>query len=141
MMPFPRSAFDLTNGLVYFARMCDKIRLHAAGELPAEYHQNLGSAFDGRMCGYLNVAYPSLRDQVLTGLNDEEALEWCYSHGRRLNDLDLLIWNGFATKRGWHDTDGGSEFLEKSKAASGFSDRADILTLFDYYDVDEKRKA
>lgn len=139
-MPFPRSAFDLTSGLVYFARMCDKIRLHAADELPADYHNNLGTAFDGRMCAYLNVDYPGLRDQVLAGLSDEETLEWCYTHGRRLNDLDLLIWNGFATKRGWRDTDGGSEFLEKSKVASGFADRADIQTLFDYYDFDEKRK-
>ena len=31
---FPRSAYDRVGGLVYFARMLDKIRLFAAGKLP-----------------------------------------------------------------------------------------------------------
>lgn len=139
-MPLPRSAFDKTNGLIYFARMCDKIRLHAAGELPADYHEQLGSGFDGRMCGYLQVDYAKLRDHVLAGASDEEALTWCQTQGRKLTDLDIVIWNGFAKKRGWRDDDGGSEALEKYKTASGLSHRDDLMTFFDYYEVDEKRR-
>jgi gluconokinase len=137
---FPRSAYDQTNGLCYFPRMCHKVRLHAAGELPEDYHNNLGKGFDDRMCRYLNVTYPDLRDRVLAGGTDEEILEWCYTQGLRLNEMHLHVWNTFARKRGWRDDDGGSEFLAKFKASSGLSDRDDIQTVFDYYDVDEKRK-
>ena len=137
---YPRSAYDLTSGLCYFARMCDKMRLHAAGKLPEDYHNNLGKGFDDRMARYLNVDYAKLRDRVLEGGTDEEILEWCYTNGLRLNDMHLQVWNTFARKRGWRDDDGGTEFLAKFKASSNLSDRDDIQTMFDYYDVDEKRK-
>lgn len=140
-MTFPRSAYDQTLGLSYFPRMCDKMRLHAKGELPEDYHNNLGKGFDDRMCRYLGVTYDELRDRVLDGGTDEEILEWCYANGLRLNDMHLQVWNTFARKRGWRDDDGGTEFLAKFKASSGLSNRDDIQTMFDYYDVDEKRKA
>src|SRR5438309_489448 len=48
MRNFPiRSPSAKVDGLVYFGRMLDKIRLHAKGELPAEYQPNLGKGFDG----------------------------------------------------------------------------------------------
>jgi len=44
-------------------------------------------------------------------------------------------------KRGWRDEDDGStQELESYKAASGLADRADLVTFFDYYEVDEGRK-
>lgn len=140
MSTFPRSAYDLTGGLLYFARMCDKIRLNAADNLAAEYHKNVGKGFDGRMCQYLHVDYEKLRERVLAGGTDEEALNWCYENGRKFNDMDIIVWNGFARKRGWHDDDGGTQFLAESKAASGLKDRDEIETMFDFYDVDEQRK-
>lgn len=139
MQRFPRSAYDLTNGLVYFARMCDKIRLRAAGELPEAYHAFLGAGFDGRICGYLRVDYAALREKVLSGASDEEALVWCQETGRRLEEIDVLVWNGFACKRGWRDPEGATELLEQHKAASGLGDRADIVTYYDFYEVDEGR--
>jgi hypothetical protein len=52
----PRSTFDLTGGIVYFARMIDKIRLHAAGKVRPDFHANLGDGFDGRRTGAANEA-------------------------------------------------------------------------------------
>ena len=44
-------------------------------------------------------------------------------------------------KRGWHDeADGTTQELEHYKAQSGLSARTDLLTLFDYYEVDEGRR-
>ena len=37
-----RSPSEKVGGLFYFRRMLDKIRLHAKGELPSDYHANLG---------------------------------------------------------------------------------------------------
>jgi gluconokinase len=134
----PKSGREMTDGMVYFARMLDKIRLHARGELRPDYHANLGHGADGWCVGFLRVPYPELTRRVLEGGTDEEILQWCYEHGRRLDDNDLYIWNMFATKLGWNDR--ATPRLEKYKAESGLAGRTDILTIFDYFDVDEGRK-
>ena len=43
---YPKSPNEKTqNGMVYFPRMLDKIRLHASGELHEDYHKNLAREF------------------------------------------------------------------------------------------------
>ena len=43
-------------------------------------------------------------------------------------------------KRGWRDEgDGSTQELESYKARSGLAHRTDLVTYFDYYEVDEKR--
>src|ERR1017187_10134952 len=141
MKTYPRSAYDKVGGIVYSARMLDKIRLHATHKLPADYHQNLSIGFDGRCCRFLRVDYSALRERVLQGGADEEILEWCFATGRRPSEEEILVWNSFMRKRGWRDEeDGTTEELARYKAQSGPSHRKDILTLFDYYEVDERRK-
>ena len=137
----PRSAFDRLGGIVYLARMIDKIRLHAAGRLRADYHANLGGGFDGRCCRFLGVEYPALCERVRAGGSDEEILAWCLERGARPDAERILVWNKFMLKRGWRDEDDGSTpELEAYKAASGLAHRADLLTYFDYYEVDEGRQ-
>ena len=137
----PRSGYDRTGGIVYFARMLDKIRLHSAGRLRNDFHANLGSGFDGRCCRFLGITYPALCKRVLEGGTDEEVLAWCFERGARPNEEQILVWNKFMLKRGWRDEDDGStQELEDYKASSGLAHRTDILTFFDYYDVDEGRK-
>ena len=137
----PRSAYDLTGGLVYFPRMLDKIRLHAAGRLRADFHANLGAGFDGRCCRLLGVEYAALCERTVAGGTDEELFEWCQQRGKQLSDEQVLVWNKFMVKRGWRDEDDGStRELEEYKAASGLSHRADLVTFFDYYEVDEGRR-
>jgi len=137
----PRSAYDRTGGIVYFARMLHKIRLLATGTLRADFHANLGSGFDGRCCRFLGIEYPALRDRVLAGGTDDDILAWCFSQGKRPTDEQVLVWNKFMLKRGWRDDDdGSSQELERYKASSGLADREDILTFFDYYEVDEGRR-
>lgn len=138
----PRSAYDEVSGLVYFARMLDKVRLHAAGKLSSDYHANLGQGFDGRCCRFLRVEYAALRERVLEGGTDEDILDWCFRQGRRPNDEEIFVWNSFLRKRGWRDeADGTTEELERYKAQSGLAHRQDIVTFFDYYEVDEGRRS
>ena len=63
----PRSPHDIVGGLVYFPRMLDKIRLHARGDLPEAYRNNLGREFDGHCLAFLHVKYADLRERVLAG--------------------------------------------------------------------------
>ena len=139
IMKYPRSGYDKVGGIYYFARMLDKIRMHAKGELPADYHANLGKGMDGRCAGYLHVDYAALAERVKAGASDEEAFAWCQSNGRKLSEIEILIWNGFTSKRGWKDE--ASPMLQEVKERSGFGARKDIETFFEYFEVDEKRKA
>jgi gluconokinase len=102
MSTCPKSPKEMMNGMMYFPRMLDKIRLHARAGLGPDYHANLGGAraVDGACCNFLRVNYVDLRERVLQGRTDEEILEWCFEKGRRLNEGDLVIWNGFSSKLG-----------------------------------------
>ena len=133
----PVSAFIKVGGLYFLARSLDKIRLHARGELHEEHHEFIGKGFDGRLCRFMRIEYESLKKRVLEGGTDEEIFAWCQQNGRGLDDLDVLVWNGFAAKRGWRDE--ATPALEQNKAGSGLAHRTDLLTFFDYYEVDEGR--
>ncbi|MEI9895533.1 MAG: DUF5069 domain-containing protein [Chthoniobacter sp.] len=133
-----KGCYEKTGGLFYFARMCSKIRLHAAGQLPTEYWAMLGQGFDGRTCRYLEVTYKNVKAQVLAGGTDEEVLEWCQSNGRRLTDEQVLIYNSFMSKRGWHD-DETANFIPEMIKYYGFKDDGTMLTDFDLIEMDEGR--
>lgn len=124
--------------LVYFGRMLDKIRLHAAGKLPrADYEANLGKGFDGRCCNFLRVNYEELKARVLAGgSSDEQLLAWCHEKGGARTDEECEVWNGFMMKRGWRDA--GAEVLAKRIKESQL-EHAPVMTMFDYLDFDEGR--
>ena len=133
-----KGCYEKTLGIFYFARMCSKIRLHAEQKLPEEYFDMLGSGFDGRTCRYLNVTYAQVKQEVLSGSNDEEVLEWCFTHGRRLTDEEILIYNSFMSKRGWRD-DETDEFIPEMIKQYGFKEDGSILTDFELIEMDEGR--
>ena len=66
MAAYPKSPNDAVGGMIYFARMLDKIRLHARGELPPEYHQNMGAqrSADGVCLNFLRINYDELKKRV-----------------------------------------------------------------------------
>jgi hypothetical protein len=136
-MNYPRSAYEQIGGLYYFARMLDKIRLHEAGKLPSGYVPFLEKGNNQRISAYLHIDYQKLVERVKAGGSDEEILEWAYENGRRLNEVEIMIWNQFARKRGWNDE--ATETLAQFKQESGLSDRDEIQTMFDYYDAEEGR--
>jgi len=137
-IPGIKGCWEKTGGLFYFARMCSKIRLQAAGTLPPDYFDYLGTGFDGRTCRYLWVKYEDVKAQVLAGKSDAEVLEWCFQNGRRLNDEEILIYNSFMSKRGWHD-DESDEFIPGLIKKYGFKDDGSVLTDFDVIEMDEGR--
>jgi len=128
-----------TKGLIYFARMLNKIRLKARGELPPDYFTGVDenpTMFDARCTRFLGVNYDDLVERTLKGGPDEEILEWCFEHGRRPNEEDILMFNAFLTKRGWRDS--FTEALEQMKRGRGFQNRTDIQTFFDFHKADEE---
>src|SRR6202165_6281618 len=140
-MKYPKSPKEMTKGMMLFPRMLDKIRMHARGELHEDYHKNLGAskAADGVCCNFLRVHYRDLRERVLQGGTDEGILEWCFENGRRPNEGDLLVWNEFMRKFGWNDF--ASPTLEVQKQKLGLTNRQDIVTMGDLFDVEEGRRS
>jgi Domain of unknown function (DUF5069) len=136
-VPGLRSNYDKTGPLVYFGRMLDKIRLQAAGQLPADYHANLGKGFDLRCCTFLRVAYADLKNRTLAGGTDEDILAWAFAQGggARSND-ECAWWNAFMQKRGWRDE--ASAVLQQRIREFGLEGKP-IETFFDLNEFDEGR--
>jgi hypothetical protein len=133
----PCSPAEAVNGLLYFPRMLNKIRLAAAGRLRGDLHENLGKGMDGWLCEFLRVDYAALKDRVLAGGSDEEILDWCESQSRPLSETDKLIWRDYTLKLGWNDR--LTPLLERRKRESGLRDRVEIVTMAHYIDADEGR--
>lgn len=141
IIPGLRSPFDQINGLVYFGRMLDKIRLAAAGKLPPDWEAARGlkhhTSFDARCCRFLKIDYAALEKETLRGdKTDAELLEWAYQHGRRPGEEEVEIWNAFMTKRGWRDA--GTQRLNERLAEIGLAAGA-VQTMFEFVDLDEGR--
>jgi len=135
-----KSPYEKVHGLVWFARMTQKIRLHARGELPPDYLEYLGRGFDGRCLRFLRIPYDKLCQRVLEGGSDEEVLTWVFETGHQPSPDEVLVWNEYMIKRGWRDTDAPPTQLQEYKEKYGLGHRSDILTFFDFYEVDEGRK-
>jgi hypothetical protein len=84
-----RSPSEKVGGLFYFGRMLDKIRLHARGELPADYDENLGNGFDEECVTFLRINYDQIVERAKQGGSDEEILQWCFKAGRQPSEDDI----------------------------------------------------
>jgi uncharacterized protein DUF5069 len=147
-LPYPtiirglRSPADQINGLVYFGRMLDKIRLAAKGQLPEGWQAARGPAmknsFDARCCSFLRIDYAAIEKETLKGgKTDEELLAWAFTSGRKPSDEEIEIWNAFMTKRGWRDA--GSQRLNERLAEIGLPPGT-VETMFEFIDLDEGRR-
>lgn len=139
-MKTPCSDYVSTKGVIFFARLLDKLRLKDQGLLPADYNV-AGSAnqdcFDARFCRFFDLDPQQLISRVRTGASDEDILEWCFERFGRPDLEKIQFWNSFVIKHGWRDE--SAKELEEVKKVNGLADRADIQTWVDYHDVDEGR--
>jgi len=133
----PRSARDELDGIVYFPRLCDKVRKHYAGTLHPEFHTNLGLGMDLWTCQFLGVDYNDLKAQIIAGATDEDALVWARKNGITRPDYEKAWFLAYIKTRGFRDD--LSKRLAERKKEDPRTDREDILTFMDYIEVDEGR--
>lgn len=135
-----KSAYERIGEIVWIPRMLEKIRLNARQELPEEFLPYLGKGFDGRCVAFLGIDYDELVTRTLKGGSDEEIFAWISSQGNQPSPDEILVWNDFMSKRGWRDSDDpDGEGFVAYRRKYGLGHRTDILTYFDFYDVDEGR--
>jgi hypothetical protein len=142
IIPGLRGPSDRVGGLVYFGRMLDKIRLAAQGKLPEDWAKLRGivsaNTFDARCCRFLKIDYAELEARVLKGGTDDEILNWAFQTGRKPNEDELEMWNGFLSKRGWRDD--ATERLHFRLTELGLP-VGTVETMFEFMDLDEGRLA
>lgn len=139
-MKTPCSDYVKTSGVIFFARMLEKIRLQNAGELPPDYNfvgNGVADSFDARFCRFFEVDETELTQRTLAGGTNEEILAWVFGKFGRPNEEKIRAWNSYLAKRGWSDE--SSAELEQVKSAHGFGGRTDIKTWIDFHDADEGR--
>ena len=77
-MPPIRSPFEKLTGCYHLARFTNKIRLHLAGELPADYQLPLfhPRGVDGFFMSHFGLSQEELVAAVKSSTNDAELVAW-----------------------------------------------------------------
>ena len=124
-------------GWVHLPRFIDKIRLHLAGKLHADYQENFTKGFDGTWLKAAGVTAEQMIEVVKNSITDGQVADWVATHVKK-SAADKAAYAEFVLKRG---TEGGeiTERLAMRKKAAGLEHRDDIRTFVDYIDADEKR--
>jgi hypothetical protein len=134
---YPRSPRETMAGWAYLPRFIDKIRLHLAGNLHADYQENFTKGFDGAWLKAAGVTAEQMIEVVRHSVTDGQVADWVAKNVRK-SAAEKATFNEFVLKRG---TEGGeiTERLAMRKKQAGLEKRDDIQTFVDYIDADEKR--
>ena len=124
-------------GWVYLPRFVDKIRLHLAGKLHADYQPNFTKGFDGAWLQAAGVTAEQMIEVVKNSVTDGQVADWVRTLVKK-TEAEKAAFNKYVLNRG---TEGGeiTERLNMRKKESGLTHRDDIKTFVDYIDADEKR--
>jgi hypothetical protein len=126
------------DGWVYLPRYIDKIRLHLAGKLHPEYHENFGKNSDALWLKAAGVSHEQMIEVVRGTLTDGEVCDWVRTHIKKTpaeKEMHRRMIVHFPTPGNAEE----EAFFEKRKAAYGLGHRADIKTRADMLDADEGR--
>lgn len=135
-----RSPRATLGGYVILPRLIDKLRLHAQGELPAEYHPQLLApepALDGRFLAFTGVDAEALQGAILSSADDEAIFAWVEHHGRPRSDAEKREWAA-AIEAYRPDADRAAR---RRAAYPKVAARVDVgaISVFDLIDLDESR--
>jgi hypothetical protein len=134
---YPRSPREMMAGWVHLPRFIDKIRLHLAGKLAADYQENFTKGFDGSWLEAAGVKADTFIEVVRNSITDGQVCDWVTQNLRK-TDAEKARFNSFVLNRG-RDTEELKARLQWRKEQAGMIGRDDINTFVDYIDADEKR--
>jgi hypothetical protein len=134
---YPRSPRETMCGWVFLPRFVDKIRLHLAGKLHPDYHENFTKGFDGSWLKAAGVNAQEFIEVVRNSMTDGEVADWVAKNVKK-TDAEKAAHREFVVNRG---TEGGdiTARLKMRKEQAGLAHRDDVKTFVDFIDADEKR--
>jgi hypothetical protein len=135
---YPRSPRETMDGWVHLPRFIDKIRLHLAGKLPADYQENFTKGFDGSWLRAAGVTAEQMVEVVKSTVSDGEVCDWVRKNVKK-SAAEKTTFNNFVLNRGTEPDPEVQARLKMRKEQAGLGHRTEIKTFVDYIDADEKR--
>ena len=135
---YPRSPRETMDGWHYLPRYIDKIRLHLAGKLHADYQPNLGKGFDGMWLEVAGLAHEQFVGVVKNSITDGEVCDWVRQNVKRTDAEKDAHWREILSFPKANDEKAIAR-LKMRKEQAGIPHRDDIRNFVDFIDADEKR--
>ena len=135
---YPRSPRETMDGWSYLPRYLDKIRLHLAGKLHADYQENFGQGFDGMWLKYAGVTHEQMIEVVKHSITDGEVCEWVRQNVKK-SSAKKAAYAQDVFSRPKADNAEAVARLKMRKEQCGGAHRDDVKTFVDVIDLDEKR--
>ena len=126
------------DGWIHLPRYVDKIRLHLAGKLHADYQRNFGKGFDGMWLAAAGVPHEQMIDVVRNSVTDGEVCDWVRRNVKR-TAAEKSAFAADMINRPRPDDPAAQERFQQRKQEFGLAQREDIKTFVDLNDADEKR--
>ncbi len=125
------------SGWIYLPRFVDKIRLHLAGKLAADYQENFTKGYDGAWLKAAGLTAEPFIDLVKNSLTDGEVADWVARNVSR-SAAEKAVFRDAVLSYGQGDEKLQAR-LQWRKEQSGLAHRQDIQNFVDYIDADENR--
>jgi len=135
---YPRSARETMDGWMHLPRYIDKIRLHLAGKLHADYRENFGKGFDGTWLAAAGVTHEQMINVVKKSITDGEVCDWVRTHVKK-SAADKAAHAQDMLNRPKPGDEAAAARLKLRKEQTGIAHRDDIRNFVDFIDADEKR--
>lgn len=126
------------DGWHYLPRYIDKVRLHLAGKLHADYQENLGKGFDGMWLKAAGVTHEQMIDVVKNSIIDAQVCDWVHKNVKAAAAEKEAHWQDVLSRPKAGDDAANARFKMRKEQA-GLTHRDDIKNFVDYIDADEKR--
>lgn len=134
----PRSPRETMDGWMYLPRYIDKIRLHLAGKLHADYQENFGKGFDGMWLKYAGVSHEQMIELVKNSTTDGQVYDWVRQHVRK-SPAEKAAYARDMLSRPQPGDEAALARLKMRKEQCNGAHRDDVKTFVDVIDLDENR--
>jgi len=135
---YPRSPRETMDGWMYLPRYIDKIRLHLAGKLHADYQENFGKGFDGMWLKYAGVTHEQMIDLVKKSITDGEVYDWVRRNVNKSTEEKAAYARDMLSRPKPGDEAALARLKMRKEQCNGLH-RDDVKTFVDVIDLDEKR--
>lgn len=123
---------------MHLPRYIDKIRLHLAGKLHADYQPNFGKGFDGAWLKAAGLNHESFIEAVQGSLCDGQVADWVAKNVKASADDKRAHAAGMLEYPKAGDQAMNDRLVQRKQQA-GLPHRSEITTFIDFIDADEGR--
>jgi hypothetical protein len=125
-------------GWMHLPRFIDKIRLHLAGQLHADYQGNFCKGFDGLWLETAGVNPQEFIEVVRKSITDGQVCDWVREKVKKDDSVKTAHRERMLNYPKKDDAEMQAR-LKMRKEQAGLAQREDIQTFVDFIDADEKR--